>query len=336
MKSIVRMIVSMVVVLGLFANFGFAAEMKTVVIDNFPNDPPKVSRADHCVKALANAGFIEGQNLVVHILHDQNLDAEIAHIRQLQPDLIIDISLGHRLLPTFRGTTTPLLIETQAEQFVDPQGSPRENITGCYTMLEDMVYNSYKFLQKIAPLKPGQQAVFLENTRYDLVPRAKVADALQRLQIPLKAVIDSSIYEDWQAAILKYNDDPDVGWILTSPLPSFNRDGTLLDPVPCAAWQREHLKKPTVTYWELTVRLGILAAFGVDSEELSVQVGEMAARVLKGEAIQSIKAEYPRKVSIVLNRKTAMNLGIVFSLDVLNLANVIYDDYEGKQVIRKK
>jgi hypothetical protein len=30
-----------------------------------------------------------------------------------------------------------------------------------------------------------------------------------------------------------------------------------------------------------------------------------------------------------------MKLGIVFSMDVLNLANVIYDDYEGKQAIRK-
>ncbi len=56
-------------------------------------------------------------------------------------------------------------------------------------------------------------------------------------------------------------------------------------------------------------------------------------RYCKGNRIQSIKAEYPHKVSIALNRKTATNLGIVFSLDVLSLANVIYDDYEGKQVI---
>ncbi len=53
------------------------------------------------------------------------------------------------------------------------------------------------------------------------------------------------------------------------------------------------------------------------------------------EDIRTIKAEYPNKVSISLNRKTATKLGMVFSLDVLNLANVIYDDYEGKQVIRK-
>ncbi len=69
--------------------------------------------------------------------------------------------------------------------------------------------------------------------------------------------------------------------------------------------------------------------------ETSIQFGRMAARVLQGEPINTIKAEYPHKVSIALNRKTATNLGIVFSLEVLSLANVIYDDYEGKQVIRK-
>ncbi len=78
-----------------------------------------------------------------------------------------------------------------------------------------------------------------------------------------------------------------------------------------------------------------LCGFSIDLYEVGVQCGEMAARVLQGEPMQSIKAEYPHKVSIALNRKTATNLGIVFSMDVLKLANVIYDNYEGKQVIQK-
>lgn len=61
----------------------------------------------------------------------------------------------------------------------------------------------------------------------------------------------------------------------------------------------------------------------------------MAARVLKGEDVKTINAEYPRKTLVALNRKTADTLGIMFSLDVLNLANVIYHDWEGKEVSRK-
>lgn len=336
MKRIVMMSVLLGGLLWMFAKIGIAAEMKTVVIDNFPpNDPLKASQAKLMVKVLADAGFVEGQNLTVHILHDPNLDAEIEQIRQLQPDLIIDHSPGFRLGAAFRGTTIPLLIPFGAEQFVDAQGVPRENVTGLYSMLQDMVYNSYKFLQKVAPLKPGQQAIFLDNPLSNLIPQATVADALQRLQIPLKAVADVRIYEDWQAAILKYNADPDVGWILTGRWPSFKRDGTETAPVECAAWQRENLKKPTITYWLIPVQAGVLAGFGVDGDELGWHVADMAVRVLRGEPIQTMKAEYPQKVIVALNRKTAANIGITFSMDVLKLANIIYNDYEGKDVIRK-
>jgi hypothetical protein len=180
MKRIVKMSMLLVVLLGLLANVGLAAEMKTVVIENFPPDPHKTMWAEQYVKNLENAGFIEGQNLVVHILQDQNLNAEIAYIRQLQPDLIIDMSIDNRLVPIFRGATIPLLIETRVAEFVDPQGVPRENITGTYSTLKDMVYNSYKFLQLVAPLKSGQQVVLLDNSHFILVPKEEVMEALQR------------------------------------------------------------------------------------------------------------------------------------------------------------
>jgi ABC-type uncharacterized transport system substrate-binding protein len=106
----------------------------------------------------------------------------------------------------------------------------------------------------------------------------------------------------------------------------------LKDAVP---FVQEHRKKPSVTYWEPAVLTGELCGFSIDLNGVAAQSGKLAARVLQGEPIQSIKAEYPQKISIALNRKTATNLGIVFSVDVLKLADVIYDDYEGKQVIRK-
>ena len=198
-----------------------------------------------------------------------------------------------------------------------------------------MVYHSYKFLQKVAPLKPDQQVVYFDNTEFSAIPKEVVIDALQRLQIPLKAVVDVTVFEDWQQAVLEYNNDPEVGWVLRTA-PTKKRDGSSVNiPTEFFPWEREHFKKPTIAYWEFAVQAGTLCGFATDTREVGRQCGEMVARVLQGEDIQTIKAEYPRKVSISLNRKTATNLGIVFSLDVLNLANVIYDDYEGKQVIRK-
>lgn len=324
------------VLLGMLASGSSAAEMKTVVIENFPNDPVKVSEAARVIKALEDAGFIEGQNVMIQILYDTDIEADAAKIQEIQPDVIIDISQGHRIAYKFRGASLPLLIDAEAEKFTDAQGVPLENVSGMRSRLKDMLYNSYKFLAKVAPLKPGQQVVFLENTAFNLIPQEEVKDALRRLNIPLKAVVDTSVYEDWQAAIEQYTTDPDVGWVLMGVWPSSKRDGSLPDMErESAPWQRTHLKKPMVTYWEIAVQWRVLCGFGVDIDELGTQLGEMAARVLNGEDITTIKAEYPRKTAVALNRKTAESIGIIFSPDVLNLANVIFHDWDGKEVTRK-
>jgi hypothetical protein len=234
------------------------------------------------------------------------------------------------------GLSIPVITANGVERYVNAEGLPTANVSGVYSNLPDMAYNSYKFLQKAAPLKAGQKAVFLEIPEVPLIPTAVVVDALERLDIPLKAVVDGTIFEDWQQAILQYNDDPEVGWILRVTGPVRKQDGSRVDVLTeMFSFIREHAKKPTVTYWDFSVRAGELCGFGIDLDALAAQTGKLATHVLQGEQVQSIKAEYPQKVSISLNRKTATNLGIVFSLDVLNLANVIFDDYEGKQVIRK-
>ncbi len=49
-----------------------------------------------------------------------------------------------------------------------------------------------------------------------MIPKETVIEALERLQIPLKTVVDVVMYEDWQAAVLQYSADSEVGWILRS------------------------------------------------------------------------------------------------------------------------
>jgi ABC-type uncharacterized transport system substrate-binding protein len=294
----------------------------------------------NALKGLEQGGFVEQENVTSVILDVTPITdpAEIAvKVKDVAPDLVISIVGIPPIINALKDVGIPTVVAIGVNPFVNEEGLPTANITGIYFTLQDQWYNSYKFLQKVAPLNVGQQAVFLDNRETSwVVPKEEVAAALQRLQIPLKAVVDATIFEDSQAAILNYNDDPEVGWILMGNPSAMKRDGSRVDiTIDFLPWLREHLKKPSITHVERNVQRGILCGFGIDSNEVGVQAGKMAARVLQGEPIQSIKAEYPQKVSIALNRKTATKLGIVFSLDVLQLANVIYDDYEGKQVIRK-
>ncbi|GAK58132.1 hypothetical protein U27_05105 [Candidatus Vecturithrix granuli] len=335
MKRMVTMSVLLVVLFGMFENIGFAAEMKTVVSLRTDMMPPMT---EYILKGLEQAGFVPQENITfqeIIISTSDDIPQLISRVKEAQPDVVLNAVEFPDALAALKGLSFPVVTRLNVEPYVNAEGIPTANITGMYSTLHDMFYNSYKFLRKVAPLKAGQAVVLLDNPEFAPIPKAKVMDALQRLQIPLKAVVNATVYEDWQAAALQYSDDPEVGWILRSS-PTRKRDGSRLDmKAELYPWQREYFQKPTVTYWEEPVQLGTLCAFGMDIHAMSMQFGRMAARVLQGESIQSIKAEYPQKIRIALNRKTATNLGIVFSTDVLKLANVIYDDYEGKQVIRK-
>jgi ABC-type uncharacterized transport system substrate-binding protein len=335
MERILKRSVFVFVLLGLLTNIGFAAETKTIV---FLYTDMVASIKEDMLKGLEQAGLVDQQNvtiLQIHVSNNEDPVQIVAQIQEAAPDVILNAAEYLPILEALHGLSIPVVARMHLESYVDANGMPTANITGIYTTIQDMVYHSYKFLQEVAPLKPGQQVVYFDNTEFSAIPKEVVLDALQRLQIPLKAVVDVTVFEDWQQAVLQYNNDQEVGWVLRTA-PTKKRDGSSLNiPKEFFPWEREHFKKPTIAYWEFAVQAGTLCGFATDTREVGLQCAEMVARLLQGEDVRTIEAQYPNEVSISLNRKTATNLGIVFSIDVLNLANVIYDDYEGKRVIRK-
>ena len=339
-----RTLMNTVALVGLLAGVALsagAAEMKTVVILTYPGDAAehRILMAQSAINALAQAGFVNQQQVAIEVWKDEyaQVEDEAAALQQRNPAVVIDCSARQQqIAQLLAGKSIPVIATYGIEAYVTAEGLPTANITGVYTFYPDMAYNSFKFLRIVSPLKPGQQAVLFENTQFNLLSQQMVRDALTRLNIPLKVAVDTSVLEDWRDAIATYNEDSSVGWVLMGVYPTLKRDGSPTNmEVECEPWVREHLKKPLVTYWESAVKGGLLCGLAVDLNEAAIQCGEMTARVLKGEPIAQIKAEYPRKTVVALNRKTADVMGITFPLDVLNLANVIYHDWEGKEVSRK-
>jgi len=92
-----------------------------------------------------------------------------------------------------------------------------------------------------------------------------------------------------------------------------------------AKWDVANRKKPSVTYWEVAVSMGVLVGMGVDLPSLGLQTGEMALKILNGEDIKNIKIGDPRKINIVLNSKRAKDLNIQIPADILGSASKVYD-----------
>ena len=318
----------------LMAGIVLAEDLPRVAIVNSPGDPLRQAETARAIEALRQAGFVDQQTMRLTIFTEETPEENAERIRAMQPAVVLDIGNNNardNVAPLLRDTDLPIIY-----QYLAPDHPSQSHITGVYSFLPDMIYNSYKFLRLIAPPQPGQKSVFFENTLSPIFRREEVADAMQRLGVPLKTVYDTALFEDWQHAIETVNADPEVAWVIHGVWPTFRRDGSKVDMEhEVAPWHRTYLKKAMVTQYDIAVQWGVLAAFGIDLPEVGFQCGEMAARVLKGEDINTIKAEYPRKTLVALNRKTADAMGIIFPPDVLNLANVIYHDWDGKEVTRK-
>ena len=191
--------ITTIVCVGLFIALAFsagAAELKQVVIVAFPNDTVRATMTSKIISALAQAGFRDQEQIAITVLHPETKAEAESKIQQIQPDVVVESSHREPLTAGLYGSEIPIFTMQGVEAFADAQGMPTGNISGVDQTLPDLIYNSYKFLQKVAPLKPGQQVVFLEQPQSALIPKAQVIEALQRLNIPLKAVIDATMYED--------------------------------------------------------------------------------------------------------------------------------------------
>lgn len=81
---------------------------------------------------------------------------------------------------------------------------------------------------------------------------------------------------------------------------------------------------PVVGISEAWVKAGALFALHWDYQDLGRQCGEMAAQILRGTPPQALPLAHPRKVGMVLNLKTAVQLKISIPEAVLQSAQEVY------------
>ena len=60
----------------------------------------------------------------------------------------------------------------------------------------------------------------------------------------------------------------------------------------------------------VSVEKGVLFTYGTNYEALGRQTGKLAGRVLRGEKVKDVDAEYPKTLNVVVNHDMAKELGI--------------------------
>ena len=104
-------------------------------------------------------------------------------------------------------------------------------------------------------------------------------------------------------------------------------DNTVVSALPTILSQAEEAKIPVFGSEIEQVKLGCLAAEGLDYVNLGKETGKMAAKILKGEAkAEEMEYELLTDSSLYINEKAAENLGIEIPEDMKNEATEVFTE----------
>jgi putative tryptophan/tyrosine transport system substrate-binding protein len=269
--------------------------------------------------ALRELGYIEGQNIIIEYRYvDGKFDraAELAaELARRRVDIIV-VSGGARLIQPAKNATktipivmSSLGIDPVEAGLVESLARPGGNVTGITLLSRELGGKRLELFKEVVP-KLARVAVL-----YDPVPPVSVLEVkdLQaaaralRLTIQTWEVRDADGFEKVFAAMSKAR--PDGLYVTPSVLMRANRkliaDFALKSRLPSVYGIRE------------AVDTGGLMSYSADLADSYRRVAYFVDRILKGAKPADLPVEQPTKFELVINLKTAKQIGLTIPQSVL-------------------
>ena len=312
MKRIVSIIVAIVFV---FTAAIACAESVKVGIGQFAQH----GSLDNCytgfVEGLAEAGYVEGQNLTIEL---QNAQADMGIAQQIaaqfasgKVDMMVGIATpmaqacynaADSAIPTiFTAVTDPV-----AAGFVKDDGTAAGEVTGTSDALPVEAQ-----LKMIRAMLPDATKIGILYTTSEVNSISAIAE--------YKALAPAYGFEIVESGISTTADIPLALDALLSKVDCLTNltDNTVVSALALVLDKANAAGKPVFGSEIEQVKLGCAAAEGLDYIALGRQTGLMAAKVLKGEAKASeIPYEIITEPQLYVNSGTLAKFGIVLSDDL--------------------
>jgi len=282
------------------------------------------ARAEAIRLALRELGYVEGQNIAFEYRYaEQKLDRLpdlAAELVRLDVDLIIAAGGTLTIRAVMDATKTIPIVRTgggddpvKARQ-VESLARPGGNVTGLATLVTDLGGKRLELLKEAVPrvtriailTDPATPSNALELK--EVLPAAAVP-----LRVNLKTweVRDANAFEAVFAAIGKTR--PDGLYILTSALLGANRKRT-------AGFALKNQMASVYTNRE-GVEAGGLMSYGANPADIYRRIAWYVDKVLKGAKPADLPVEQPTKFELVINLKTAKQIGLTIPPNVLARAD---------------
>ena len=271
-------------------------------------------------QGLLDLGYVEGQNILVEYRFGEGSDARMkdlaAELVGLRVDVLVAIGSGVSALRD-TGTKIPIVGVTDLldQHMVETLAHPGGNITGIDFFVANLTGKRLALLKEAMPALT-QVGVFY-NPKRDLIDFTEAQAAAPALGLVLHPY-PVQLIEELKPAIAVLKRDG-VEAIFVTPAP------------PLIVYQQEVVQAaldvqiPAVSEQPEFAQYGGLLSYGPSIFAIAQRQAYYVDRILKGANVADLPVEYPSKLELVINAKTAKALGLKLPLSLLAQADEVVE-----------
>ena len=301
-------------------------EMYTIGISQFAEHGSLDNCREGFIQGLEEEGLREGENLEIKV---NNADSDTGTAAQIadtfvadKVDLICAIATpsAQAAYNSARNTDIPVVYTAvtnpEEAQLADDEGMPVGAVTGTSDQLP--VEAQLAMIREILPNAKTIGILYTTseaNSAYSITQYEKYAEEYG-FTLETAGVTNTSEVSLAAASLM---DKVDCLTNLT--------DNTVVSALPTVLDQANEKNIPVFGSEIEQVKLGCLAAEGLDYVNLGIETGKMAAQILKGETkAEDMEYELLTDSSLYINQAVADNLGITIPDDMTERAEEIFTE----------
>jgi putative ABC transport system substrate-binding protein len=273
--------------------------------------------------ALREAGYVEGQNLVVERRHAEGrierLPALAAELVGLKPDVIL--ATGSDAIRAAKNATKiiPIVMafadDPVGKGLVATLARPGGNITGVSLVAAGTM--AAKRVEVFKEAVPRARRIAL--LAWPRMEAAQVKEAEQAARaLKIETVLVEVRNGDYEGAFSTLAAErADALFVLSNPI--LHRDRKRI--IALAARHR----LPAIYEWRESAEDGRLLAYGAKIRDLNRRVAAFVDKILKGAKPGDLPVEQPTSFELVINLKTAKALGLTIPPSLLQRADQVIE-----------
>jgi putative ABC transport system substrate-binding protein len=288
-------------------------------------DPSVSAQIDAFRQGLAELGWVPGRNTRIEHRDAQGqaerLPALAAELVALKVDVIVTVDTPPTQAAKRATSTIPIVVAVSADPvgagLVESLAHPGGNTTGLSLLAPETDQKTLELLKEALP-KVRRVAMIFDPKNQGMMFRLKAIEtAAPKLAIALEPIPAVSANELAGALSVAAKNPPDALFVL-SPIYAAHRD----EIVEFAGRTRVPMSFDTRG---LAGEPGALLSYGADISDLLRRAATFVDKILKGAKPADLPVEQPTKFELVINLKTARDLGLNIPPMLVALADKVIE-----------